>query len=254
MIRSLQQKEDANMFPCRWWPRVDTLGTRKFEFKPGLNFIVGPNGSGKSTLTKTIARLFMAEQGGRQTITQHSLSDMFNICSKNNTFDSFEVDHDGGPVFYLNPEDTVGMQYGQFDDDFFKEGFVSAGAKPSSGQKSTDGMNRLLNLIQEWADGADNVDDRLGGRCNDLWQERIDRAMEFIKPDRRTPVIILDEPDSSVDLFGTIELFGLIRLCSESMQVIVNTHSPLALDMDANFIETVEGYIDDCRKKIDEQE
>lgn len=249
MITSFQQAEGAKKFPCKWWPEVDTLGTRKFEFANGINFIVGPNGSGKSTLTKTIARLFMAEQGGRQTITQTSTMDMFDIFDKNNPFDSFVVDHDGGPVFYMNPEDSVGMMGGGFDDDFFKEGFLNTTSKVSSGQKSIRGMNRILNLIQEWADGAPNVDDRLGGKCNDLYQGRVDLAMEFMKPSRDgRPLIILDEPDSSVDMLGEIELFNLLRDASANCQIIVNTHSQLALDMEANVIETVDGYVRKCNR------
>lgn len=78
MITSISEKDDASYFPCDWWNNVGALTHRgKIEFKNGLNVIVGPNGSGKTTLIKTLARIFMCEQGGRVAITQTAIDGFF---------------------------------------------------------------------------------------------------------------------------------------------------------------------------------
>lgn len=257
MIKSIKAVKGADKFPCRWWDKVKALKRRKFIFKPGLNVIIGPNGSGKSTLTKTLAKVFFVEQGGKTTFTQTAFMSMYNIVYGGGmTYDgdSVTVEHDGGAVFYMNSADTVGMDGGGFDDDFFNEGLSANCDKVSAGQTSIRSFMRMCDIIKDYRDNnTEAIDDRIGGKCNDLYQGHVDDALKFLKYNKESvPTLILDEPDASVDLCDEIFLWKIIRDISTQMQVIVCTHSVFALESKANFIEMKKGYRKKCLENLEE--
>jgi energy-coupling factor transporter ATP-binding protein EcfA2 len=250
VIKSIKVRENADEFPCYWWKKVKQLEkVDSFSFENGLNVLLGPNGSGKSTVVRTIARMFFAEQGGRITFTQSAFSELYrkNVC----TSDSFYVEHDGGPVFYLNQSDTVGLVGGQFDDDFFIEGITATVNKYSSGEKSIVGIHRAFSLVNEYYKKFSIVDDKLGN-CNSYYMEKKKAAIDFLKPSVfGIPVLILDEPEAGLDLFCEMKMWESIRKVAKKIQVIVCSHSIFALESEANFIETEEGYRAKCLTEVE---
>jgi energy-coupling factor transporter ATP-binding protein EcfA2 len=247
MIKSVKIDPKGTHFPCAWLGKVKQLRKNaEFTFEPGLNIILGPNGSGKSTLTRSIARLFYAEQGGRTTLTQSAFMDAYKTLRDDPPEEFFTVDHDGGPLFYVNQEDTVGLSHGNFDDDFFSDGLARTFDKMSSGQDSCTNINRILILAEEYVKGGEPVDNRLEN-SNDLYQKRVRMAMAFLKPDRNSvPTLIMDEPDASLDLLNEAKVWDVIRTIAKKLQVIVCTHSVFALQSEAHFIEMEKGYRDKC--------
>jgi len=251
MITEVKIDPEGSHFPCAWITKVKQLREKtKFTFTPGLNIIVGPNGSGKTTLTRSVAKLFYAEQGGTPTLTQTAFMDAYKAFDKTPPDEYFTVEHDGGAVFYVNQEHTVGLTHGQFDDDFFSEGFFRTMNKLSSGQDSCENINRILSMIEKYLKGGENVDNRLKN-ANSLYQNYVNQAMAFIKPDRNAvPVLILDEPDASLDMMNEVKIWDIIRKISLKIQVIVCSHSAFALHQEANFIEMESGYLKKCRKAV----
>jgi predicted ATPase len=236
---------------------VKALKRRKFKFEPGLNIIIGPNGSGKTTLTRTLAKMFYAEQGGRPMLTHKAFLGMYKGMENRYLGDSLEVEHDGGAVFYMNSGDKVGEEYGQVDWDLGTDGLVNFMDKGSAGQMTCHWFIRIGDIIEQYHKGEiEAIDDKLGGRCNDVYQGYVDNAKAFMRPDRQSrTTLILDEPESSVDLLQEVYLWKILKDAATRMQLIVCTHSSFVLNMKGvNFVEMEKGYRKKCLKALEDLE
>lgn len=242
MIKSIQI-HDPNDLSTNWWPKVETLaGVNTINFTPGVNILFAPNGSGKSTVLKVIANQLHCLQGGVSTITQTSVRNQsrpgigLKICQ------GAIVNHDGQACRYFNPAKPVGLQSGQFDDDFFSEGMDNLMLKVSAGQKTMHQISRLV-------DKADNeVDWRVSpDRCNDVWKQALEEIQGQMHGtiDAGPKTILMDEPDAYMDWPNRRMFWEQVAKASEAgkAQFIIATHSYFGLtNEDANFVELVEGY------------
>jgi ATP-binding cassette subfamily B protein len=168
--------------------------------------IVGENGSGKSTLVKILSRLYHPQQGEMK-INQHDI----------NTFD-FASFYDNTAFFFQDYEKYFleAVQNIHFDlsaDSTKKEKAIIA-AKLSGAdefvQKLSKDYNTKLGSIFE---GSEQLS---GGQWQKLALARI-----FYK---KTKLVVLDEPSSSLDAFSELRLYEQIKNNLQDKIVILISH------------------------------
>jgi ATP-binding cassette subfamily B protein len=168
--------------------------------------IVGENGSGKSTLVKILSRLYHPQQGEMK-INQHDI----------NTFD-FASFYDNTAFFFQDYEKYFleAVQNIHFDlsaDSTKKEKAIIA-AKLSGAdefvQKLSKDYNTKLGSIFE---GSEQLS---GGQWQKLALARI-----FYK---KTKLVVLDEPSSSLDAFSELRLYEQIKNNLPDKIVILISH------------------------------
>jgi len=264
MIHSVTIKDSAKT-PVAWMPKVPFLATAGtvIEFRPGLNILFGPNGSGKTTLILALARMFHCEQGGVPTITHDSLRELELRGSplanhKLNALEGLEVKHDGRIIGHFDPNKTVGVMGGAFDDDFMDEGLRSIMVRGSAGQLHTDKMIRVLNRK------PGPPDDKVGshGKPGDVWYDMHAAAVAAMQANVPAspgdqPTWFLDEPERSLDITARANLWASLSKGGNTRQLVLASHDPIGLwlmssgAIKAHFIETKPGYLKECREVLD---
>jgi len=178
-----------------------------FEIKKGeVIALVGPNGAGKSTLVRLLTRLYDPDSGN--------------------------IKLDGKDIRSMDPPDYRKLFSVVFQD--FMLYNLSAGENIRMGNIETDkniipvrkaagsaGVDDLLNNLPK---GYDNVIGPLFDESRDLswgeWQKiALARALY-----REAPVLILDEPSSSLDADTEYEVFSRFREIVRGRTAIIITH------------------------------
>jgi ATP-binding cassette, subfamily B, bacterial len=174
--------------------------------EPGkITAIIGENGSGKSTLVKLLARLYELPTGSI-TLDGAAISTISEDAYRANTFFLFQ----------------------DFEKYFFtiEENIALAGAN----KKSAAGIQQaaLLAGADEFiAKLPDAYQTRLGRIFQKGWQlsggqwQKLALARMFYKS---PPVIILDEPTSSIDALAEFELFNSLKQYAEGKIVLLISH------------------------------
>jgi len=235
-VISVLRITDRKNVPLPWWSKVAAFTRRKvFRFEPGLNIVWGRNGSGKSTLVRLLARLKHCEQGGIQKVTSNSLGDLFEHARyAEEQILGVELEHDGAPVLYLDLESLPGLYGGlaAFDHDFTDMlGGSMSTRTMSSGQGTYARINMLGHAfsksggVVKWLVEKDSV--------NALWKERVEATEKLLgEPPKDQPhnvTYLFDEPDRSLDWPRKVEVWGFMERLASHSQVIVSSHSSLAL-------------------------
>lgn len=218
-------------------------------FKPGLNILLGPNGCGKSTVLKILGDSMCATQGGVSTLSEGAVQSGVNMIA---SFGSHRgpsdnhgvaVAHDGRPVVFCDPRQTVGVDGGHFDDDFFQEGMVELGRRGSTGQNSLDRLSTVMGILDGRVPFPEKVQVKIHREhVNDLWQQALDvLEKRFVASiPRGQPSLLLDEPEANFSLRWQARLWQRLAQpeLADRFQLIVATHSPFALNIPhANYIE-----------------
>lgn len=218
---------------------------RTLELRPRINVLLGPNGCGKSTLLQLLAHTFMCAEGQVPTVTYDALK-------KFSTPMGYIVHHDGSPVGFADPSHDVGLDTGHFVDDFFLAGVQSVFAKKSSSGQQTD--YKLWTLFSKLLKEGVETDWRVPKK----WDKDHPMAAKIQNwmaaqeithsEDPHSRVLLLDEPDRSLDLFHQAKLWDLLFRVNERVQIIVSTHSiyPLLRLPREQIIDLVPGYLDAC--------
>lgn len=216
------------------------------QFTPGVNVIFAPNGTGKSTLLKIMALFTASEQGGVSTYTSSWQHDIYDF--NKSKVEGLKVAHDGQPVLYTNPRQAVGLIGGMagFDDDFFEQGVMEATNKSSTGLTTISRMGRIIETLA----GNRAFPQKIENKGYGLNEEVKNIIAPTIDIGNRT--ILLDEPESGLAIHVQEKIWQMIAKGANdhNFQIIVATHSPFSLTLDANFIELMPNYIEIAKHSI----
>ncbi len=235
MIRSLSFDQSAATKVVPWWPKCEAWKDRtSFTFSPGLTLVCGPNGAGKTALFTLLSRLLFAEQGGKSTLTFHSVHDAAEY-----PLDKIHLDHDGQGIWHLDLGHTPGLMGGGFDDDFFMEGVAGLQRNRISAGQGT--MVRLNSLLK-----AANEVRAPGMETRGQYVKVPERLRVFLagQGEKGPPTFLFDEPDRNLDANSEASLWIALARMALKCQIIVISHSPLPLLQlpDENILEAVPGY------------
>ena len=245
MIRSLTFTPEAAASVVPWWGKCPAWRDRtSFTFNPGLTLICGPNGTGKTALFKMLARLLLAEQGGKTAITEDCLGD-----TRNYKLGDIQLDHDGQGVWHLDLTHTPGLVGGMaaFDFAFMEEAMLGVETHRSSAGQGT--LMRLGGMVKAMTEArAPEVQNQLRGEV----PERI-RTMLAGSGEKGPPTFLLDEPDRNLDSVNQVALWTGLRRLSKQCQIIVISHNilPLIALPKAQILETTPGYVDRARSAME---
>ncbi|WP_294412120.1 ABC transporter ATP-binding protein [uncultured Ruminococcus sp.] len=180
-------------------------------------FIMGNNGSGKTTLLKNIMG-FLSPQSGQILIADKDVSKIDKLSMSK-------------LISYVPQAIHLNTDFSVID-------YLLLGRTPHIGV-----MNRLrqsdYEIIERYAHrlGIDTIFDATFNKLSGGQKQIIAIARSLIQD---TPIIIMDEPMSALDIGKQVELIQLLRELAESKTIILTTHNPnhaLAIDSDACFME-----------------
>ena len=180
-------------------------------------FIMGNNGSGKTTLLKNIMG-FLLPQSGRILIADKDVS---------------EIDRSAMSKLISYVPQAIHL-----NTDFSVIDYLSLGRTPHIGV-----LNRLrqsdYEIIERYAHrfGIDTIFDATFNKLSGGQKQIVAITRSLIQD---TPLIIMDEPMSALDIGKQVEIIQLLRELAESRTIVLTTHNPnhaLAIDSDACFME-----------------
>lgn len=233
------------------------------EFKKGINVIVGPNGSGKSSILKAIGDMFAASQYGESCLSKsYLMNEVLNRKEKELFKFPFDVIHDGQAVIYGDPKREMGISNGDVDKEFISGGLLEkmAMSKESSGEQSNRRMTPFFDILK----GLETKPKGLGStfdpdELNDVYLNALKVYVDKVftpKIKKSQMTVLLDEPENSLDMINQLILWNKIfknKKISDNFQIILVSHSKEALNIKgANYIETKKGFLDICRKLIED--
>lgn len=244
-------------------------GKKKLTFKPGLNILIGPNGSGKSTALRMLAHSTLCFQGGVSAVTEGAIQSGVDLLGRSakprgsGPVDRFglKVHHDGQPVVFSDPRQTVGLDMGAFDDDFFTQGVdeVVNGKNRSHGQSTLSRVSHTLAVLENRAGFPKEVLRKVKkSQVNDLWGQGVDLLEKRLAPsiERGQPSVLLDEPEANFSLVWQARLWKRLadKALAQDFQIIVATHSAFALGIEhAHYIDVVPGFRQEAEKVLQER-
>lgn len=226
----------------------------EYNFTPGVNVIVGENGCGKTTLL-SLLRIYLCVEDvecGRGLFNSsiHRLHEDF-------------LDHNSGfcggvEVFADYRNNTYNlMSFRDRSSDYTQKSVRNlheslTASSMSMGQKAGYALETLFNKVFS-RDVVSEFD--YEGNYGDY-----PLYMEYIKnhrtQDATKHTLLMDEPDSSMDLGNIMQLYGVLSYNHPDLQVLAVVHNPFLIAKlsgvkDINIIEMSDGYVDKIRKEVD---
>lgn len=227
--------------------------------------IVGPNGAGKSALLRTIAVRFLADLTGESTFDKYYVKEQSPYWTRESKWrqdwkflEGLECDTDNGPAVYYRPNHIPGnessivnaMMMGFCDE---ARAYAALVEKKSSGEGHSNRLKAVLSVIRKKTQPAYkysnwNFDKEPRKLDRSQWHGDWDFRAEILKSlfegRGATPVVLLDEPEQSLDALAQIHFWNTLQ-SRPLAQTIIATHSlyPLMYPDKFSFIEAVPGYI-----------
>jgi energy-coupling factor transporter ATP-binding protein EcfA2 len=241
------------------------------------NVLVGPNGIGKSALMTAMAKLTFSYQTGVSALDNNYLETMLEPALWTRRRAGWDevvefmaglvVDTDFAPAAYYRPWHipgndemvTAAMQCGYFKE---AKAYARLVEKRSSGQGCSALLKRVFDVLdgdvstlqqyiqQNWSYGLKPVDltKQRGVADYQYFVEEMKKRATL--PEQFLPVLLLDEPEQSLDARSALEFWRKVAAVDTSkVQVIAATHSlyPLLHPEQFNIVEATLGYADSVR-------
>ena len=250
------------------------------------NVIVGPNGSGKSALINSLSYLTLSHTVGHSCFDSFyvngnkaddywepdSFSGRFGYSE---LFKGLEADWDFASAVFYQPKHIPGdysdlthaLMCGYSEE---AKQLDKMTKRKSSGQVALAVMDYIRGILRSevsvpawdfvnWGYSKEIRDldkyreSHISNRANNLMIKYAEAKGSTFKGVNKVPTVLMDEPEQSLDTLQEFKLWSDIENadCSK-IQVIVASHSiyPLIHPDKFNLIETVPGFIADCKKFI----
>lgn len=226
-----------------------TLSGKVIKFSPDINIITGKCGAGKSILMKSITHYHLNKwnKGGgidssdhmqyNKVITDRDLryysrkKDILEVLHEESEFGKCDVDMDLSYQYFLNADrikddfklttDLWFCSNKLIDRDFYMENM----AKVSSGQTTLAVFKKMMINVK-----STNIMDLKISTCNDYDKAYFNIVKELYGDNLdKKPVMILDEPDTSMDLEEQSIFYNeFIFELAKKWQLIIASHSYFA--------------------------
>lgn len=166
--------------------------------KNKVTSIIGPNGSGKSTLLKLLGRIYKPDQGS--------------ISLENSNIWDYKLKDFAKKVAVVHQKNHI---YGDLD----VKTVVSYGRLPYLNYYKN--LNKEDNQIIEWALSTTHIKEYENCLLSNLsggQQQRVWLAMALVQ---KTPILLLDEPTTYLDVKYQIEILNLIKQLNRDYQITI---------------------------------
>lgn len=170
------------------------------SFKPGILYgILGPNGSGKSTLLKTLSGIWTPTSGIVTWMGHPLLTRTRKEISK---------------IISLVPQNP------QVHFDFSVKEMVRMGRYPFGSTQCESEIENVLKIVDAW-----HLKDRSILHLSHGERKRVYIARALIT---ESQVLLLDEPEASLDIRHQLEIWKLLRKLTEQKKTIIVTNHDLS--------------------------
>lgn len=212
----------------------------EIEFKPGLNILVGPNGCGKTIILNIIRRYTHCLY--KYVSTPENTKNLVNWKGIFQDGADLIADYNK-PIFNLRDSKDLSVKDKSLENfQNFTQRFTSLNS--SSGEDKNASMITLFKVMFE----EDHVSkfsllDKFGDEIQKYYNRNHVSGNQY--------TILMDEPDTNLDVNKLLELYGMLSHKRPDTQIIVVLHNPaLIYKLEGNFIEFTPGYLEKIKNFI----
>lgn len=250
---------------------------KELTFSSGKpNVVVGPNGSGKSALLNTLAIRFLTYFASQSTLDRRYVADVdarpwwTRTRQRRDEYvwlKGLACKTDNAPALYYRPGHVPGNEPTIADammGEYWEQAqeYAKLVERKSSGEQNQAVLGKILEALggkelpakygyRNWDFGTEPEDRsklHTFGYAGDMFYKAKVLKTLYRPADNAIPLILLDEPEQSLDTKAEAQLWvGIAKADCRRMQIIVATHSmyPLLHKDKFHVIETQTGYVEE---------
>ena len=216
---------------CFQYPKREQVVVEKLDFKldkGSLTALIGESGCGKSTLLHLLLRFWDVDSGS--------------ICVDENDIRKYELSK-------LRQGITLVSQQTWLFNESIEEN-IRLGKPEADTEEIITAAKRasIHEFIMSLPEGYGTRVGELGSRLSSGEQQRIGLARAFL---RETPLVLLDEPTSSLDSLNEKAVLKTIRDEMKGKTVLLVSHRPSTIAVSDKVYRMREGYIEQVLEKTE---